>query len=132
MFTSRHPDAQKIYHWYLNHSPNKKHKDEEKFNLGRVFTGERVWGLKNRAAIKAQLPDIDSKSKEYVATWNRTRRTIWDGMSEAEQEPWNELADRWTEEGPEDEVKAEYVHPIFPCAVTHAPEEWHVRMRYAA
>ena len=72
-----------------------------------MYTGERVFGLKNRPEIKAKLPDIDPKSKDYVSTWNRTRKSIWDTKTAEEQEPWIELADKRTEEGPDEDVKTE-------------------------
>ena len=99
----------KIYTWYVNHSPKKGNKDEEKLAFGKIFTGERVWGLRNRHEIKKEMPDIDPKSAEYVSTWNRTRKTIWEGMSQQDQELWVELAQKWTEEGPDDDIKAQYV-----------------------
>ena len=93
--------------WYITHNPKKTNKDKERFTFGKVYTGERVFGLKNRPEIKAKLPDIDPKSKDYVSTWNRTRKSIWDTKTAEEQEPWIELADKWTEEGPDEDVKTE-------------------------
>ena len=33
--------------WYITHNPKKTNKDEERFTFGKVYTGERVFGLKN-------------------------------------------------------------------------------------
>ena len=68
-----------------------------------------MWGLRSCDKIKKEMPDIEPKSAEYVSTWNWTRKTIWEGMLQQEQEPWVELAQKWTEEGPDDDVKVQYV-----------------------
>lgn len=96
--------------WFGNHGP-KKNKEEQGFKIGRAFTGERCWGLKNRSTIKDALPDIDPKSKGYVAQWNSTRKVKWEELEEDEQDPWNDMALKWNEEGPDDDVKPECVEP---------------------
>ena len=54
-------------------------------------------------------PETETKEGAYLVNWNATVRQLWEALPAEEKLIYERVAQKWTEEGPEEGVKPLYV-----------------------
>ena len=76
----------------------------------------RVWAMLNEAAIRKSVgerrEEADGDDARRLATWNETKKQLWEGLPEANRCAYEKLAEKWAMEGPDEAVKPMYVDRV--------------------
>ena len=81
--------------------------------VNQGFSPMRVWAMLNDDAIRKSVGErkkaANGEELAQLATWNETKRQLWEGLPEADRRAYEKLAEKWEMEGPDDAVKPMYV-----------------------
>ena len=108
---------QKVRNWFQNNAPVKKARLPLKIN--HDFTAERMWGMVHQDEIRDGLlesrPPTVADDAPHVVVWNAKRKQLWNELSADEKAVYERLAAKWSEEGPDDDLKPECVSLWLEC-----------------
>ena len=98
---------QKVRNWFQNNT--EKRPERLPTRIHQSFHPLRIFGHKNRDLIRDALTN-ENKDKEpddraYIIQWNETARRLWDELPDEEKQPYIHLAELWSVQGPDDELK---------------------------
>ena len=102
---------QKVRNWFQNNT--EKRPERLPTRIQQSFHPLRIFGHKNRDLIRDTLAnensDEEPDDRAYIVQWNETARMLWDELPEEEKQPYIHLAELWSVQGPDDELKPWYV-----------------------
>ena len=77
--------------------------------IHQSFDPIRIFGHKNRDLVRATVAkdntSNEADSPAYIVQWNATVRRLWDALPEEERRPYVHLAELWSEQGPDDDLR---------------------------
>ncbi|KAI1796327.1 hypothetical protein LXA43DRAFT_1057650 [Ganoderma leucocontextum] len=99
--------AAKVQNWFQNNT--EKRTARLPIRIQQSFHPLRIFGHKNRDLIRSTLSKEHTgkvpDSRAYIVQWNETVRQLWDNLPEEEQRPYIHLAELWSIQGPDDDLK---------------------------
>ena len=99
---------QKIRNWFQNHIPKMK-ASKVPMRINQSFTPMRVCAFKNEEAIrqnaKKLLDDAPKDNPIHIVAWNNALKAFWAELPAGEKDLYSRVAEKWNEEGPEEDVK---------------------------
>ncbi|KAI1784146.1 hypothetical protein LXA43DRAFT_1067020 [Ganoderma leucocontextum] len=99
--------AAKVRNWFQNNT--EKRTARLPIRIQQSFHPLRIFGHKNRDLIRSTIAKEqtgeDPDSRAYIVQWNETVRQLWDTLPEEEQRPYIHLAELWSIQGPDDDLK---------------------------
>nr|VWO98097.1 Zn(2)-C6 fungal-type domain-containing protein [Ganoderma boninense] len=97
----------KVRNWFQNNTEKKQARLP--MRIQQSFHPLRVFGHKNRDLIREALRKENTTEgvddRAYIVQWNATVRRLWDELPEEEQRPYIQLAELWSLQGPDDDLK---------------------------
>ena len=95
--------------------------------INQSFTAMRVCALKNEETIrqdtKKQLDEAPEDNPVHIVAWNNALKAFWAKLPAEEKDLYSRVAEKWNEEGPEEDVKPLYdfcfIAPLLNVLTAH-------------
>ena len=102
-------EEQKIERWMSNRVATQNTRLPKGFKT--VWTAREVFAEKNKTAISELrdqiLAETGGGANARIAAWNQAKARLWGNLTEEEVEEYEEVADQWTLDGPDADLRAE-------------------------
>ena len=101
--------TQKVRNWFQNNTPTETKHARLPGRINQSFHPIRIFGHKNRDLVRQTLAKENAAhptdTRAYIVQWNEMVRRLWGKLSQEEQRPYVRLAELWSVQGPDDDLK---------------------------
>ena len=91
---------QKVRNWFQNNTPTETKHVRLPLRINQSFHPLPIFGHKNRDLVRKTLAKENATApadtRAYIVQWNETVRSLWDKLSEEQQQPYVRLAELWS------------------------------------